>query len=447
MEHLLLFPSEILYYISSFLNGRERRNYLLTCKTIHSAVLFHKSDKRINVGDYRLSSDQNEALRKINECGDSFIIFNAPPSLGKTLISLLFLLNKKGKHVINVPPSLVDNWLHDIEKFFPSLYHTKAPEKSSILVYSAHNKAHRSYLTSYHRAEHIKIVLAANSIYHKIRDLTSFDWKIFDEAHSNYDWVFERDYRKTLIISASKINMSHTNNNNIRALTTIHEISLSSYVMKDHIPLAKDIYTTTALNNILPDLLRENDHIIVFFSSVNNYRVPQTDAKVFIHKQSNTKVLNQFYEHSGNAIFLTTYKKLGTGHNLKGSLCIFTDANAIHPVTLLQAEGRFLRITNDVPEVKFFFLCDDEEAIWRMRHMVALVRVEQEYDVKLIYHREGWSVLRMLATKGHIHLEDLSSLEILYYANIKRTGASKVIKFCKDKGIEDLELKKKIMKK
>lgn len=451
MEDILALPSEILFSISQFLHGKDKRSYLLTCKAIHSSVFFYKCDKRVTIGDYHISYTQIEAIEKLEKCGDGFIVLDAPPSIGKTLISLLFLQKKEGIHMIIVPPSLIDSWLNDIMKFFPSLYNEKEPEKSSILVYNSYHKIHRSYIES-SDADHydnLKIILTSTTMHSRIFKFIriNIDWEIYDEAHMGDWWKGHKNYHKQLLLSANKVLLTQYRRYIIQLSSTIHEISLSCSIVKDHVPLVREIYTEKKLDEVLNNMCKEHNHIIVFFSSMKNYSIPNINGNIFIHKQSNAEILDKFYNYNGKAVLLTTYKKLGTGHNLKGDVCVFSDAHTINAVTLLQTESRFLRVTNDVPRVKFIILCDHEETIWKMRHLIALVRVEQEYDVKLIHYSRGWSTLLKLHNEYNIDMDKASPLEILYYANITRTNASKVIKFCKDKGLENDELRKMIKKR
>lgn len=450
-------PSEIIYSISTFLRGRDLKAYLLSASSIHKAISFHRMDRRTILGDYRISSSQERVLRDLKRCHQDLVIFKAPPSLGKTLITLLFLLEREGTHLIIVPPSLIDSWLSDVKKFFPSLYSAKEPERSAVLVFTARNKKHRNFFSSSSSFNSVRIVLVASSLYSKMRVESSihYTWKVFDEAHL-FDWYKNTvDFSRTILISASNIDIPFFLRQNIQLTTPIYEIKIPFLAVKEHIPTVEEIYSKESLDSLLSLIFVKHSHVILFFSKVKKYPSLTVNCKILLHKQSDARILDKFYSSQGKTVLFTTYGKLGTGHNLKGSVAIFCDCDHIdiNPTIILQTESRFLRITNECPKVTFYFSCSSREALLQIRYSLAHVRVEQEYNVDFFWMFGGWEILYNLCQQYSVNIERLSNLEILYYAYLsgKTFGPSdglfqdqreKIIRLCNDQGIDDPNLKK-----
>ena len=455
MEKITLqdLPSEMIHHISSFLRRRDVKSYLLSSSNIYKAITCGKPDKRTPLEEYRISHLQEQILNDLEKCENEFILFKAPPSIGKTLITLLFLLRKDGTHLIVVPPSVVDSWIFEVTKFFPLLYSEKEPGKSAILVFDAKNKKHRKFFSSTASFDSVRIVIIGSSLYGEMKKSIpiNFIWKAYDEP--NLKEICENTVRfsRTILISASDILLYRSVQQQIQRETPIYEIKISFSVIKEHIPSIKEIYTTDSLDSILSLIFKKNSHAIIFFGKEKDYVSPTIDCNIFSHK-SDMNILERFYRSNGRTVLLTTYGKLGTGHNLKGSSVIFYQCSGMEYTILLRAQSRFLRITSECPEVTFYFSCSTEEDLWKMRSLMAYARVEKEYDIDFLLFSDTSKYISRLCKSYSVDVDRLSSLEILYYyclssesglpLGILPEARNKIMDLCQKNGIEDPNLEK-----
>lgn len=78
-------PVEIVCVIGDFLSLRDRLSYSLTCKSMKNALLGFGSQLYSTIWT---TGEQKHLLRKIQTSTSEIIYLKAPPSTGKTLLSL-----------------------------------------------------------------------------------------------------------------------------------------------------------------------------------------------------------------------------------------------------------------------------------------------------------------------------------------------------------------------
>lgn len=184
-------PQEIFFVIGSHCIIKDRLSLLSTCKIAHKASklsyprkhLWNVSltEKQINIVDMLLSSsEENKALI-------------TPSGWGKTLVTLsyLFSLPQTDKNIfIVVEKSMINYWINEIQKTFPSALR-KNPKDSRILLYYSTDHNHYKYFLK--NTVKGKIILTNNLVFYRMTIETNKMMNLispcflFETSHIVYD--------------------------------------------------------------------------------------------------------------------------------------------------------------------------------------------------------------------------------------------------------------------
>lgn len=410
-------PYEIYAHIAEVSDENTQYSLLRLCKNVNYAIKFYGHPSGV-LGSYRLSREQRDILSQLQyKTEEKVIALRAPPSTGKTVITLSFILWEGGCNLIIVPPSLLENWFNEIKKSFPSFYSLDAT-KSKTLVYHSSYKSHYSYIKENRNISHISLILTTTLLSKKLYDL-SYNRIVIDEAHQWRKRINSWENKRFLSLSSSMVHKPHF----IHDYTNHCDISIPNRIVNHVVPSIKRFFIE---ERQYLSCLAHYDKILILVPTMKQYKEVSKNHKHFFHKQ-NGKCIEAFHLHSGKAILFSTYSKLSLGHNINAHTTFFLKArSSISTNAFLQPERRLCRITNNEREVYVYYvgrnnLIDKMYLRYTCIHSLLIVN-PRDWD----YYTEkakGWHrILRgdisLAFREIHICFEDLTDYEFLYYCHV-----------------------------
>lgn len=438
MNSLNILPSELFTEIKKWLDIRSVFRLSITCKYILSSINFYSSSDE-KLASYNFSVEQKETLENLKKyTHNKRLLLKAPPSMGKTVIALSFLLWEGGRNLIIVPPSLVYSWVSEIEKSFPALF-SENPEESKTIVYHPSYRKHRLYVDKLNNLPDVPFVITSTTLRTSLKHHL-YNRIVVDESHTIKISFSEWKMKGILLVSASER----------RNQACDGSVAISNKVVSNIVPSYRRFFIDAAISPLItvPKELLRYEKSVIFLSNMKEYFDLNIEGyKIFQHKQNN-KIVEDFNLYNGKAILMSTYGKLSTGHNIEAQAAFFSHANKHNTTTLLQSESRLLRITNKEKEVSFHYLCEkDSQKLMEIRYTIILTEIERKNDIRLItsgYWRIKRGFMYRAFIKLNIRMEDLTDYEFLYYCNADVKGGQ-LRKFFEDKGLIDEEVKRRII--
>lgn len=444
MDSIFL-PSEIFYQIGKFLVPRDSFSFSLTCKRIYDSLGFY--DEGLKLASYNLSLEQKETLENLKKKAHKpILLLKAPPSMGKTILTLSFLLWEGQLNLIIVPPSLIENWVQEIQKTLP-LFFSENPLESKTLIYHSSYSKHRSYIDEKKKNPldlgSVRFIITSIRLYESLKDL-SYNRIVVDESHRSKMSFDEWNKKGVLLVSASaKITKKQKKNKDFS------DVSISNHVVANVVPSYRRFFIKADIwNGISEEITNTHRKIILFLNSTSRYFSLHIEGyRIFQHKQSN-KIIEEFNSHEGKAILMSTYRKLSTGHNLEGTAAIFDSSNNHSTTMHLQSESRLLRLTNKEKGVSFYYFDESERNLQLVRYNLIAVDLVRKYNFNW-YRFEGhlrvdWGYISRAFSSLGISFSDLNDEEFLYYCNADVTRGKYYI-FFKERGLINQKIREEMI--
>lgn len=435
------FPPEVFSLIGNDLSIRDRFYFSITCKRIFQAFNFYNALEG-SMASYRLSVEQRELLENLKKSTNKEkIFFKAPPSMGKTVITLSFLLWEGNTNLIIVPPSLIESWIEESKKSFSSLF-SSDPLESKILVYHSSYKIHRLYLDNLLKEDklpQIPLIISSIRLFKSLQKIP-YNRIVIDECHRTKISLGSFTYKGSILVSASQSLSKKPKDDKFTTVSTLNK------VVQGVVPSYQREFLNSDSN--LSTKIKMHEKVVIFLSNTTHYGSFSVEGYRLFHHKQNHRIIEEFNQCNGKAILMSTYRKLSTGHNLIADASFFLDAHYHNHNILLQAESRLLRITNRKKNVLFYYICDNRKII-SLRYSIISIDIDRKRDIN---NRLIWSIGSNRVRSGYITLAfqelginpaHLTDYEFFYYchADVK---SENLLEFFKEENLINPEIMNKM---
>jgi hypothetical protein len=170
--------------------------------------------------------------------------------------------------------------------------------------------------------------------------------------------------------------------------TPIHEITVDSDVVVDHVPVCDIKYTTAIEKVAIMEIMKSHQKVVIFVPNDLIYRTQATISSIYetmpVFKfVSSLKVVDKLKKQSGKAIMVAPYGSSKVGVNFCGDAALLLESERMSSQQIHQIISRMLRITNNAKNVDVVLAYPGESKLFA-RFKIALVNLTRYHTMPKI---------------------------------------------------------------
>lgn len=441
--------AELVHELAKSLDFQDRYRLHLVNKTAWLSRLFFLDDSG-RYGQIQLTIEQQDVLDLIENNTKPYKVLQVPPSFGKTLLTLIHLLvgwskadivDDQDRVLLVMPPALIENWLLELERLFPSLIDPD-PTKTSVFVQHESRPKHLKYdLCKDGIRPHWKLVFVTfRRVEEWYGSMHHFGEMVVDEAHEFKKWdhfligssmiivgVGKRIPR-ALLLTANGLNLERRDLKGILTDQRSLFIVRSAQILAHRIP---DYHYNNVGGEILGcvvELFGKLNKVVVFLQKTTDYESYLTlkGVTVYEYKKAIAPITN-FNQETGKCLLLVTFNNASTGHNILAEAAVFDRPELGSSDNFYQAMARLLRITNTNKKVDLY-VKSENPLLLHYKKCVSEMKRKENVDAAagIIITRINNGLVEKVLNRFSLDYRTLSELEFLWLCG--PTNKSKISK-------------------